>query len=400
MKRFVIFPIIVGLLLLANAGYGASLNLCAQALKPSASTIEAVNLSQYLTSYEGTSDLATVKAVGWRDGKVIFEKDKRGLWVSRHDAIPNTLTAEGDIRLPIFLFGTKLAAKLGYAIRELSPDKIEIGVPDADTLASKIAKANANLKARGLEPITYLPVRAGLVTIREIQAMMLSAQGDFNIYFPYADKDLNLVSHEASFHLGSILLNKKITSRAREVTQETANLLAMIEERAADVGPLAKRLMGQIRIERNFEMDAGLASMVTSPGFSRRDHGMKSYKEINPLISERYRSYMIRNIEFIARPRLQPYEAVLTRLQLITGVDVSDLIHHDNSNFLAMTLERAKVGTKVVLEEREKLALRKIAVSYASRQRTNFQTGPPQDWLNEFLQQLDQRIQDIEDSLE
>jgi hypothetical protein len=372
---------------------------CAQFYAQGTSSKEAEVLSRYLNGPKGTSENPTVKAVGNRVFKIIFIKNKDGVWVSKHNAVTNTLTAEGDIRLPIFLMGTKLAAQLGYVIREIGNNEIEIEVPDAELLAFNVDKINKSLKARGLEPITYLPVRAGFVTVKETISMILSAQGDYLVHFPYADKDLVLAPHEVSFHMGAMLLSKKIISRARIITEENQKLVDLIDTYKDQLGPIAKRLKGQVRIERNFEMDAGLASMVTSPGFTRRDGGMKSYAELNSQISDRYWKYMVRNIEFLNRPRMQPYEAVLMNLEMITGVDLSDLTKADRKQFYTMTIPIARVGEKVALDAAGQALVKKIAVEYAQLQRPKFETGEPEVWLKEFLQNLDQRIQDISDSL-
>ncbi len=284
-------------------------------------------------------------------------------------------------------------------IKDTGGQQLEIEVPDADTLAVKIGEINQSLKTRGLEPVTYLPVRAGFVTIKETINIILSAKGDYLVHFPYADGELSIASHEVSFHLGSILLNRKIVSRARKITEETQELLNLIEAHQDEFGPKFKRLMGQLRIERNFEMDAGLASMVTSPGFSRRDHDMKPYREIQGKYSDRYWKYMLRNIEYLAHPQMQSFEAVLGRLQLITGEDFSADIKNDTSSIQIRVLERAKIGTKVLLDSKEKAVLKKIVKLYVQKLRALDQTGSSQAWLEEFIGGLDKRIQDLSDSL-
>lgn len=393
--------LVLSLLLFGSPGAGAKANSCLQYYKSTAIQSEARNLEKYLHGPLGTSLKSTVKTVGTRGQKVIFVKDKDGVWVSKHNAVVDTLTAEGDIRLPIFLLGTELAAKLGYAIREIGNNQIEIHVPDAELLAQKIAEINTSLKSRGLEPITYLPIRAGFVTSKETMQMMLSAQGDYLVHFPYADKDLIIAPHEVSFHLGSILLSKKIIARSRIITEEFQSLIDLIDQHKEEIGPIASRLKGQLRIERNFEMDAGLASMVTSPGFTRRDGDMKSYSELLPKVTPRYMRYMIRNIEFLARPKMQPFEAVLTHLELTTGLDLKELMSDgDRRDFYSMTIPVARVGTKVEMDVQTLTVLKKIAVTYAARSRERYETGLPTVWLSEFLNTIDKRIKDISDSLD
>lgn len=386
-------------LMLAQFSFAEIQLSCGYFYSQESSDKEAKILSLYLNGPAGTSLQPTVKTVGNRNNKVIFSKDKDGLWVSKHDAVINTLTAEGDVRLPIFLLGTELAAKLGYVIREIENNQIEIEVPDADLLAYKIGKINESLKARGLEPITYLPVRTGFVTVRETIQLILSAKDDYLIHFPYADKDLVIAPHEVSFHLGSIVLNKAITSRARILTEETQLLIDLLEQHSDKLGPQVKRLMGQLRIERNFEMDAGLASMVTSPGFTRRDGGMKSYTQLYPEFSARYWNYMLRNIEFLMRPTMQPHEAILNHLQRITGLDLSDINPSSKNDFQTMTIPIARVGTKVEMDAQSLLVLKSIATNYSQRPRTQYEVGPPSYWLEGFLKNLDTRIQEISDSL-
>lgn len=393
--------LILTLFIFSSSATYAKPNSCVKYYRSTAIQAEAKNLEKYLHGPLGTSLESTVKTIGTRNNKVIFVKNKDGRWVSKHDAVPGTLTAEGDIRLPIFLLGTELAAKLGYAIREIGNNEIEIHVPDADLLAQKIAQINVALKAKDLDPITYLPIRAGFVTVKETIQMILSAQGDYLVHFPYADKDLVIAPHEVSFHLGSILLNRKIIARSRTITEEFQNLIDIIDQHKDELGPQATRLKGQLRIERNFEMDAGLASMVTSPGFTRRDNDMKSYTELRSKVTRRYWNYMIRNIEFLARPKMQPYEAVLTHLELITGLELKDIIRDvDRSDFRTMTIPLARVGTKVEMDAQALIVLKKIAITYAAKSRQRYETGPPTVWLEEFLSKLDQRIQDISDSLD
>lgn len=361
---------------------------------------DANSLSRYLGGPFGTSDNPVVTPSGFRNGKVVFTKYKDNLWVSRHDAIPNTLTAEGDIRLPIFLFGPELAAKFGYAIREVGNNQIEIEIPDAEMYFQKVAKANQYLLSRKLEPITYVPIRTGFVTIKETIQIIRSAQGDYLVHFPYADRDFPLVTHEVAFHLGAILLNKKIIQRSREITDEFQLFIDMITEAKDEFGEAqANRLKGQLRIERNFEMEAGLASMVTSPGFSRRDLGMKPYSEILPRISARYLNYMLRNVHYLARPYLQPFEVVLTRLGLMTGVQVQDLVKNNNADFPTFSLPAQRIGIKVELNESQLATLRRLAVQYAQKERGTKELGAVSDWLDEWLMGLDKRIQDITNGL-
>lgn len=396
-KLFVVLTI--SFLFQASFAHNAKQYHCLQFYAPTNFTKEAQNLSKYLNGPLGTSEASTVTTKGVLANRVVFVKDKDGMWVSKRNAVKDTLTAEGDIRLPIFLLGTELAAKLGFSIREISEKEIEVLVPDADLLADKITQINTSLKSRGLEPITYLPVRTGFVTVKETIQLILSAQGDYLVHFPYADHDLIIAPHEVSFHLGSILLSKKIISRSRIITEEFQKLIDLIETHKDQIGPLYRRLMGQLRIERNFEMDAGLASMVTSPGFTRRDGGMKSYAELYPSISERYRKYMVRNIEFLDRPRMQPFEAALIHLEKITGLDLSDLTSADRASFYTMEIPIARVGEKVALDSPSMQALKNVAQIYAKQSRPVFETALPQIWLEEFLHSMDQRIKEISDSL-
>ena len=346
----------------------------------------------------GTSNDSVVTAVGFHDGKVFFEKDVDTPWVSRHYAVENTLTQEGDVRMPVFLLGTRLAERFGYKITNMGNQKLEIQVPDSNTIRSVVTHLNQSLRARALEPITYLPVRTGFISIEEVQKIMLSADGDFRIYFPYADQNLQIASHEASFHLGSILLTQKITGRARAITEETQRFIDLLQSNRSTFMNKGNELKDQLLIERNFEMDAGLASMVTTPAFMRRDGQMKSYAKLFPGMTPRYRKYFLRNIEYLNRPSLQPYEAVLARLQLMTGLEVTPFLKHRDYHFLAHSLPDYRIGNQIRLDDRELEALKQLVSQYVAIPRAIYITGVAEDWLNEYLGQLDQRIEDLEKS--
>ena len=144
-------PLFLSLSLLTTLSFAqtsyAQAPVSCQLLLQASPSAEADNLKNYLSGPFGTSDVAVIHPIGHRNGKVVFVKNKNDMWVSRHEAIEHSLTAEGDVRLPIFLLGPELAAKLGYAIREIGNNEIEIEVPDAELLALKVAKINSSLKS-------------------------------------------------------------------------------------------------------------------------------------------------------------------------------------------------------------------------------------------------------------
>jgi hypothetical protein len=108
---------------------------------------------------------------------------------------------------------------------------------------------------------------------------------------------------------------------------------------------------------------------------------------------------MIRNIEYLDRPRLQPYEAVLTRLHLITGIDVQKYIKGDGKIFPSYKLDAQRVGTKVVLNPEQLVILGHIVEKFMQAPRVLRETGTPEAWLDEYLSGLDKRIQDLNESL-
>ncbi len=359
--------------------------------------MEAENLNKYLEGPKGTSSHSVVRVVDHTMNRIVFVKRKDEPWASNHEAIENTLTTEGDIRLFIFLVGPKLAAKLGFMIRDIGNDEIEIYVPDADYLTAKIIEINKALERHEKEPISYLPVRAGFISIEEIFEMLASNNAGFDVSFPFADRDFTIASHEVAFHLGSILLSKKMTSRSRILTLEYQALIEIIKLHASQLGRTADDLIHQLRLERNFEMDAGLASLVAKPGFTRRDNNLKPYAELT--YYDNYMKSMIQAITYLVRPTWQPYEAALLRLENMTGVDLSSIVSGDRNEFKTSSLAQVNVGKKFILNEKEQAIIREIAKDFFVRQRVKLETGEPTVWLHEFLQNLDRRIQEISDSL-
>ncbi len=356
---------------------------------------EAKLIGFFLKENKGTSNQSTVKWIENTDHKVIFIKKKSDMWLSRHNALEESLTAEGDLRLPMFLMGSELAAHMGFAIHEFE-DRIEIAIPDAKSLGIVVSQINQSLKSRGLEPITYLPVYTGYITIQEGFDLALAAKGDYQVFFPYADDFPALVPHEASFHLGAMMLPSKVTKRARLITEETQSFLKLINLHRKEIGSeKTQELIDQIMHERVFEHDAGFASLVTSPAHARRDNDMKTYREIFSKISDKFWFYMKRDIEYLNRPGLQPYEAVLARLQIMTGVDLSEFIGNDTRGFIAFERLDQGIGKKVELTAKQKQSLKDVVVRYMSTPHLTAEITTSKALAEDYIQYLDKRISDI-----
>ena len=367
--------------------------------EPSPATKMAL-LNKYLKESNGTSNHSTVTWVDHTDQKVVFSKPKDALWLSRHIALEESLTAEGDLRLPMFLFGAKLAMQFGFGIYEFENNLLEVTIPDADLIAARVAKINASLKMQGREPIRYLPVRTGYITAEEGIDLALVSGTDFLMQFPYADLDRVIVTHEAAFHLGAMMLPTKILRRARSITEETINFANLLKAEEGAFGKNTAAFIHQLLLERSFELDAGLASSVTTPAHARRDNGMKSYSETFNSMTERSWKYMSRSMEYLNRPQLQPFEAVLTRLQLMTGVNLSELIHGDNSGFTATQIPSQKIGDKIRLSKQEVSVLLKVVKTFYRQPRPIFESNSPRSLAEYYIQGLDQRISEISASLD
>ncbi len=382
----------------SETNFASSQYACGSLFFQASESKKIATLSKYLKENNGTSDQSTVSWIDHTDQKVIFKKNRDGLWLSRHLALEKSLTAEGDLRLPMFLFGAKLSVQLGFGIYEFgkSNSVLEVAIPDADQLARLVSEINASLKARGLEPMTYLPVRTGYISVDDGIQLALSASGDYLMHFPYADEHQILVPHEAAFHLGAMMLPAKIIRRARLITQETINFLKILKSHQAEFGAKAQTLIDQIMLERSFELDAGLASSVTTPAHARRDHGMKTYSEILPLMSEKSWQYLQRAMEYLNRPKLQPFEAVLTRLQIMTGIDLSEFVKGDNSGFMVREIASQGIGNKINLNQTEQKVLRKIVVSYLnSSPRPGLEINNSKQLAEDYIGGLDKRITDV-----
>jgi hypothetical protein len=342
-----------------------------------------------------SSEKSVVRFLGNKRGKVIFQKDKASPWLSRKNVYENSLTSEGDIRISIFLFGPKLAEELGFNIRDLGNGVLEIEVPNSQMLATLVSRINLGLLSRGLEPITYLPVRAGFVSSEESLQLTLSSREGLLMLFPYADLDPKLVSHEVAFHLGSILLPRQMTSRARSVTLETVRFVEFLRKNQGVLGDKAVLIAEQLMHERNFELDNGTATLTATPAFTRRNEGLPTYKQLIEKFDETAWKYMTKAVEYLARPGIQPLDALLFRLQYMVGLNVNDFAKSNPSEFKVANSQRHNLGTKIELDIRELEILRKLLTTYVQQPRPQYETISARNVLDNYLQNLDGRIEDI-----
>lgn len=211
-------------------------------------------------------------------GDIVLEKLKGHIWYSSAKHNFTEITPEGDVRIPIAVFGAELAYEMGFRIESVidpstGNEKIIIRVPGFKKINEFIRLANEELKEAGQEPISYKLFKSGLLQSSEFLDITLDVNGDYLLQFPFDDANVYLTAHEISFHLAAIMLPRKILFRTKAISELTRKLTFKLADFDAEMNGKAKLIIDVLKVRRSEELDFGTGNLglciagQTIPGF-------------------------------------------------------------------------------------------------------------------------------------
>ncbi len=162
------------------------------------------------------------------------------------------------------------------------------------------------------------------------------------------------------------------------------------------MGPIASQIADQLIEDRNIEIDFGTANPQGMLAEIRTRQRMMSYRKIWETLSDVSKQNIAPAIDLLARPHATPLEALMWRLSVMTGVELSrDLVFQ---NFSV-----SRLGTsKIHLSLDEKAQLKELFSEYLSRHGNDdglIERYPTEIWFREFVLDLDVRIEQISKAL-
>lgn len=331
------------------------------------------------------------------NGEVVFTKNDEVEWISVHKYLENSLTPQGDLRNPIFLFGVPLASRLHFRIQRRDSQHVELRAPGAQLYGKILDGLNAGLKKRNAATMLYRPLPvAGLVDHVQSMKLALSAPGDFMLGFPYADNDPKLTGHEVAFHLGEIILTHSLVERASAINWHTMNLAVLINQYRHRLGPISSEVIDQLLLERSLEIDAGGANLIGHLAEARSRTGLAPYRDLLLRIFNAEDREMLESlVEYFARPALLPLEAVFMRLHAMTDVKLDGIITPKYSFSYLTTKADPRFGRRIDLTTKESETLKKILHLYKSKHRDNLGRSTAATELRHLMLNLDVRIREL-----
>lgn len=367
-------------------------------------------LAEHLEENEYPSESQTVFFQRLKDdGTVILTKIKDLAWASTKQ-LSTAFTPQGDPRVPIYFLGSKIASKLGFKIYTdpKYPFQLIMEVPGANLLGSHIFEINQVLKARGLEPIAYLPVKADILTSKEILDLSLSGTGDTLLQFPYSDSNSN-APHEITFHIGALAYPHKFFKRAHQITRHTSNVAELLKARASEFGKEAgtiRRIADQLITERTHEIDVALADILgllselkqASPGATYRE----IWKALDSLRPDTFEELQLR-LDFLARPSLTPINSVMKRIRTMTQANATQSEWIFKTEFRIIEDFFANFGAPIQLSKESIQKLEVLLKKYNKEHAKDdgwIRTASPKRWLKEFMLGLDKRLEQISSALD
>ncbi len=338
------------------------------------------------------TDKPTVFFVETLPNDLIVIKHVGGEWFSSYNFYKNAVAPQSDPRLLPHVLGARLSLLMGIRF-EARGDGIYMLVPNAERLGRLVRAVNRVLTKAGLETISYLPIRTGLITNKDALALALKPDKDIVLHFPFADGDPRLVVHEISAHLSALLLPKKFLKRGQDLTKRTQELIEFLRKKESVLGSVTSKLIEQLERERAYEIDAGTANLTANMGLIR---GASNDVPYTDLLGDILAQSAIKNaVDMYARPNLSPLTSVLTRTEILAGI--SD----PSPDFYIEKRPRVKVGETVKLSEVEKRNLKEILNEFSKNKSREekaigHEVAQTENWIVEIVLGLDKRIEQIE----
>ncbi len=341
------------------------------------------------------------------DGRVLLKKNKNAEWDSSYDHL-GASTQQSDPRNPIFLFGKRLAFKMGFRIKIAEDGTIYMLVPGAKRLEKWIRQMNIILKRKGYEPISYMPEQAGFVSPKEFFELYVKAdpERDILLYFPYADNNPKLTPHEIAFHLGAILYPRKFMKRGHDINMLTKEFVEFLKSRRSELGSATDLVVEKILLTRGFDNDAGMANLTSSFAALRGANNFVPFSAILPALLETTRDKSqpkdssLSAIEFYSRPYVSPLAAVMLNICLTTGVRISRDEILPTVKTGSTFNGNSAIYKKINLTQEDFTKLQKIAEDFvdlhkAEAPQANHEISTPEIWLQEITLGFDQRVKEL-----
>jgi len=335
------------------------------------------------------------------DGTIVFELDSpTDNFRSDYTLVPNSFTIQGDIRNPFLFFRPALSVVLGFSIQRVN-GKIEIRAPNSGKLRQRVMRANRNLKAKGRDPIPYLPVRAGFLEDEAALIFVLQSEGDIIMPFPYADQDPVLVGHEVGYHLGALAYPRKLVERAAMITRHTHQFINYLRLNGEKLGNVREEIIKGLYRDRFYELDAGTSDVPICFAYMAIGNDAYSFRDIwhanleNPEFASSING-VVQGVDYFARPGMTPLEALVNRINYMTGLDLP--VSPGHAEFQVYRNIFTKHGGRVTLSPAENEALRKIVQNYVREHRHDdgdVEISTPEEWANQLANGLDQRLSEI-----
>lgn len=341
-------------------------------------------------------------------GTVLLSKMKSLGWGSMQH-LTTDFTPQGDPRIPIRFLGAEITSKLGFKIYAdpQDPSRTLMEVPGANLLGSSILRVNEVLKARGQEPIAYLPIKSSLLTSEEILDLSISGTGDALIQFPYSDSNRN-APHEISFHIGALAYPQKFFKRANQINRHTLLVATLLRAYAPEFGAEAdtiRSIADQLITERSYELDSGLADIQGYLSGFRQHNPRLTYAGIWRHLESRPQTVaeIPLRIDYLTRSWTTPLKAVMARVYAMTEIKAIPLEWSLYSKFLYEEESANNLGTTFSLSKKSTERLKSLLKEYVEEHAQDdgkIKTVAPEKWLKEFLNGLDFRLAQISSALD
>lgn len=371
----------------------------------------------FLTPIEKPVSHSTVTVEGINSrGQVVVVKEAHAPWNSSHNHSKVENTPQGDPRKVIFFVGTQVASKMAFAIRSRADGKVELLAPGTRLVLHFIQQMNPILVSSGHDPVTFLPIRAGLVRSEDLLDFSLSVSNEFQVAFPYDDAFPELIAHEISDHLGPIALSKKILGRTRAVNLETDTFTDYLETRTNLPKDLVQKVVTAMKLQRGAEVEMGLGSLVSELAGMRSRSNLSRYDHLKVLLDHRpnaftrkhfendpnyFQEKILDRIAYLCRPTLQPIEAVLMHLHILTGLPISLPGHQTlpeypwSKGFISLKLSESEIkALQLAVETYTDLHAKATAFTQP------FAVESEKEVFSEILETLDKRLEEISNALD
>lgn len=331
---------------------------------------------------------------------ILVKPDPKSSWFTTYDAYESGGTLHGDPRNAIAVLGPELAQAMGYAVITNPNGSTTLLVPTARRLATFVKRVNRRLVARGLEPITYLPVGAGYVSDSMIVEMSARENKDGYVFFPFADRDTKLTTHEVSFHQFPIIYPKVFNDRAKRISLRYAQIINMLRNVEGPLKDVRSKIIALLENSRSIEIDYGYAN--TGAMLAEKRMEGKSYREIEAEDfsgeAQQQISYFLDHIQFTLQPNRAPVLAVAGRMMNMFGLkDISkDFFGHHKSGLVPVpSLTDETFDLSLAQKTALSAMIRSLIQTHLPQDQADFKSVDAFTFRSEMLKQLDQRIQDI-----